>query len=91
MFVRMINQHLKACTSQREEEGQRTDKVNKHSFRIKSPPAMSPDSSHCAIFNCHPHISDHRDNMAEGKNLQITLKNIYFIVKCYSNYWLYEG
>ncbi|KAF5895371.1 glutamic acid-rich protein-like, partial [Clarias magur] len=63
---KMINQHLKAYTSQTEEEGQRTDNVNKHSFRIKSPPAMSPDLSHCAILNCHPYISDHRDNMGEG-------------------------
>lgn len=69
----MIEQHLKACTPQMEEEGQRIDRRNKHPFRIISPSAVSPDPSHCPIFNFLPHISEHRDNMGEGKNLQITM------------------
>ncbi|XP_017330647.3 uncharacterized protein LOC108269338 [Ictalurus punctatus] len=63
--VQIIEQHLKACTPQTEEEGQRIDRRNKHPFRIISPSAVSPDPSHCPIFNFLPHISEHRDNMGE--------------------------
>ncbi|KAF4091461.1 hypothetical protein AMELA_G00037150 [Ameiurus melas] len=63
--AQMIEQQLNACTPEMEEDGQWIDRRNKHPFRIISPSALSPDPSHCPIFNSLPHISEHRDNMGE--------------------------
>ncbi|XP_058252401.1 glutamic acid-rich protein-like [Hemibagrus wyckioides] len=69
---KMLEQHLKTCTLHTEEEGQRIGTGNKHPFRINTSSAISPDLSHCAILHSLQHISDHRNNVAEGskQNMQ---------------------
>lgn len=74
MYVQLTEQHLKACAPQMEKEGQRTDRGNNNLFRTSPPSAISPDPSHCPIFNSLSHTSDHRDNMAEGKEEKKTLQ-----------------
>lgn len=71
-YAQMLEQHLKTCTLHTEEEGQRIGTGNKQPFRINTSSAIFPDPSHCAILHSLQHISDHRNNVAEGKNLQFT-------------------
>lgn len=86
VYVQIIERHQKACTSQMDEEAQRTDRGSKHPLRIHSPSATSPVPSYSSIFNSFLHLSDHMGNVAEGKYLPITIENsfkdLFQTVKC---------